>query len=83
MLFLLIQASWCKQYLALLIIASLNTVENKIHDVSNLDKRKRKRNKKTEHDAKKKRHWLESKCITTDDYSKFTKDIVANNIKSK
>ena len=54
MLFLLIQASWCKQYLALLIIASLNTVENKIHDVSNLDKRNRKRNKNTDHDAKKK-----------------------------
>ena len=46
-------------------------------------KEKEKEKKNTDHDAKKKRHWLESKCITTDDYSKFTKDIVANNIKSK
>ena len=52
----------------------MNSVENKIPDVSNVVK-------KTDYDAK--ILDIESKYITTADYNKFTKDIVANDIKSK
>ena len=52
----------------------MNSVENKIPDVSNVIK-------KTNYDAK--ILDIESKNITTADYNKFTKDIVANDIKSK
>ena len=54
--------------------AALTAVENKIPDVSNLVK-------KAYYDAK--ISDIENKYITTADYNKFTKDIVANNIKSK
>ena len=54
--------------------AVLTAVENKIPDVSNLVK-------KTDYDAKISE--IENKCITTAEYNKFSKDIVANNIKSK
>ena len=55
--------------------ASLTAVENKIPDVSSLLK------KNTGYNAK--LSDIENKYITTADYNKFTKDIVANNLKSK
>ena len=54
--------------------AALTEVENKIPDISSLVR-------KTDYDAK--ISDSENKYITTADYNKFTKDIVANNIKSK
>ena len=54
--------------------SSLTAVENKITNVSNLVKI-------TDYDIK--ITDIENKYIATADYDKFTKDIVANNIKSK
>ena len=56
------------------ITSALTAIENKIPDVSNLVK-------KTDYDAKV--LGTESKYITTADYNKYTKNIFANNIKSK
>ena len=56
--------------------AALTAIENKIPDVSNLVK-------KTDCDYDAKISDIENKYITTPDYNKFTKDIVAKNIKNK
>ena len=52
----------------------LTIVENKIINISNLVKR-------TDYDAK--ISGIKSKYITTDDYNKFTKDIVTSKVKSE
>ena len=54
--------------------SALTPVENKVPDVSNLVK-------KTSYDAKVMD--IENKYITTVDYKTFTKDVVANKIKSE
>ena len=54
----------------------MTAIENKIPDVSNLVK-------KTDYDYDAKISDIENKYITTPDYNKFTKDIVAKNIKNK
>ena len=54
--------------------SALTAVENKIPDVRNLVKKT---------DYIQKISDIENKYITTADYNKFTKDIVANQIKSK
>ena len=52
----------------------MTAVENEIPNVNNIVN-------KADYDTKVSD--IENKYITTDDYNKFTKDIVANNIKSK